>query len=450
MGIAGPLVLLVSMAVSLLSLRWGAMLYLFGSLIFPNLRFGGELSVRFELIFCLWLVFAFFVKCAVSKKPLNWNPILTIYTIFAIVIFVSTTYSLVVATNQVTSLTDLLISYYGIIRPLLVMILFANMPIHEKMVWSILRAFIWLIFPIAFLSIGQVLGISLLAHVTEFGYSSPWRAPVSRLLSEYGFIVRSTGVFESPVYNAVYFLLSLALVWYLLLSNIRANLVHKWVLYLLMGLIILAGVTTLTSTFFLGIIFLILVSSFLIGRKHPRAFFQFALTSLLVVGVSTALLFPYLLNQSAFAGTLSHKIQQIYSGAIFSSRYSSTDGILAGTYTAILERPFLGWGLIRATRDVFVGDSIYVSILYQSGLIGLALFLWLIFSVLKHMWRMRARMGISSVIGWVGFLWTLVFLITGLGSPSFFVLRIEEWYWALVGISLNSYFRLASSYRRYS
>lgn len=441
MQILWMFVLVALMGISLRFIRLALIFYLIGALVFPSLWFG-EVALRFELIYCLWLVFVLFLRRATSGFVFRWNPVLSEYGLFLVIIIFSTMLALVDKTSK-DSLMQIFILFYGILHPLLVMFLFLNISIDEKFVRRILWAFVWLSVPIALLSISQTLGLGIAQKITLWGYTSPWRTPVFGLLEKQGVIIRSTGVFESPVYNAVYFLLVLITIGFILIRQSR-NFVNRWVLYLLFGLLVIAGVSTLTSTFLLGLIVNVGMLVFFLWSRYPKRLFRFAMGSILVFGLLITFTLPYFMQKSTFAGTLAYQVNRIFHGMVFSTRYDPTSGILSETYVAIQERPILGWGLIQI-EDVFVGDSIYISVLYQGGIIGLSIFLWMIYGILKHAWRSRNQFGAWGEVGWMTFLWTLLLLATGLSCPSFFILRLEEWYWALVGLSLNPSFRLFQS-----
>lgn len=185
-------------------MRKGLALYLIGALILPSPWFGEEVALRFEVIYCLWLVFAFFLRKAASGFTFRWHPVLSKYGLFLVAVILSTVLTLLSKASE-GPLMKSLVSFYGVLRPLLVMFLFLSGPVDKKFVQRILWAFVWLSIPIALLSIGQTLGLSVAQEITLRGDTSPWRTPVFRLLKEQGIIIRSTGVFESPVLNAIYF-----------------------------------------------------------------------------------------------------------------------------------------------------------------------------------------------------------------------------------------------------
>ena len=97
-------------------------------------------------------------------------------------------------------------------------------------------------------------------------------------------------------------------------------------------------------------------------------------------------------------------------------------------------------------EGVFVGDSLYVSTLYRGGVFGLLLFLWVVWAILRHTWRYFRTVGIYGEVNMLSFLWTLLSLVTSVGAGGgFLALRLQEWYWAIVGISLNACRPLARS-----
>lgn len=216
---------------------------------------------------------------------------------------------------------------------------------------------------------------------------------------------------------------------------------HKWVLYLSFGLALVAGITTLSSTFLLG---LVVAVGFLVVFFYPRyqrRFLWIAIRSACVIG----LLILFFLQQPLFSGGLRYQLQRILSANVLKTRYDPEVGTLANTYKAIAQRPILGWGLYQL-EGVFVGDPLYVSTLYRGGILGLLLFLWVVWTILRHTWRFSRVAGTYGKINTLCFLWTLLSLVTSVrAGGGFLALRLQEWYWAVVGISLNAYLARAQS-----
>lgn len=429
--------LAAAMGISLRSLRWGVMLYPVFALVFPVLGIG-DAAVRFELVYCLWLIFLIFVHKAAQNGRFKWHTILSLYTLFLIVVTISTTLALS-SKRAEGSVFQILVQFYGIFRPLLVMFLFINVPATHKDVRWLLSAFIWLSIPIALLSIGQTLGVGIAQEITLHAYTSPWRSPVFRLLEERGGILRATGVFESPVFNAVYLLIVLVTSAYLFIRS-KQSTWQRFTLYLSFGLVLVAGITTLSATFLLGIAVTTLLLCAFLWIKYPRRFLRFTMTIVSLAIILSFLAIPKLLENPLIAGSLRYQTERILQGEALKTRYDPSGGILATTYQAIAERPILGWG-ITEVEGAFVGDSAYISLLYKTGILGLALWLSLIFFILYSTWRFRKIRDLYGNINWLVFLYTLLLLAVGVSAPSFYILRLQEWYWALVGLSLNPYLR---------
>jgi len=418
--------------ISLRFLQLGLILYLIGALLFPAFRIG-EMVLRFELVYCLWLIFIVFMRNSIKKKHFLWCSVLSRYGLYLLAIIIAT----LLAIPEIREMDILAqtIQLYGLLRPFLVMFLFLNVPLDKRFLQSVLWVFVGGSIPLALLSIAQSLGMSVAEKITMLGYSSPWRTPIFRMLEEHHIIIRSTGVFETPASNATFFLLVLLTSGFLLLKG-RHRPLQRWILYLVLGLAFIGGITTLSSTFLLGFVVCLGLSMFFLFLRYRHNFLRIAFGATCIIVLLTFFLLPQLAEKTIFTGTLRYQAKRILSGSVLETRYNPTSGILAGTYQAIEQRPILGWGLTKI-ENVFVGDSIYMTVLYQGGIIGLIIFLWVIWSVLKHTWRNLKSIDEFGEINRITFLFTLLLLAIGIGIPSFFILRLQEWYWALVGISFN-------------
>jgi len=103
----------------------------------------------------------------------------------------------------------------------------------------------------------------------------------------------------------------------------------------------------------------------------------------------------------------------------------------------VLDRLLIGWGVVN-TENVFVGDSLYLSVLYRAGILGSVLFFLVILRILRHRLYLLNKTFPDAVIGAVSLLWTLISLAEGLGSGgAFYVPRLQEWYWAVVAIAMS-------------
>ncbi len=95
-------------------------------------------------------------------------------------------------------------------------------------------------------------------------------------------------------------------------------------------------------------------------------------------------------------------------------------------------RPIFGWGV---TGFGFM-DAQYARVLAETGLVGLAAFLWLMWAVGRHALDVYATRGDPEERGLVlGFLAGFAgLLIHGFGSNTFIIVRIMEPFWLITGI----------------
>src|SRR2546427_153502 len=111
-----------------------------------------------------------------------------------------------------------------------------------------------------------------------------------------------------------------------------------------------------------------------------------------------------------------------------SARLISFKSALAG----FARRPIFGWGV---TGFGFM-DAQYARVLAETGLVGLAAFLWLMWAVGRHALGVYATRGDPEERGLVlGFLAGFAgLLIHGFGSNTFIIVRIMEPFWLITGI----------------
>ena len=422
----------VGVALSFFSIRWALVYYLVGSLIFPVLWLG-EIAVRFETVYCLWLFFLVLFNKLKKNTIFRINKVMKVYGLFLVIVLLGT---LVNISSNGQSFLALSVQFYGLARPFLVMFLFSNASLPLYTVESIIWVFMYLNIPIALLSIGQSLGLDLAERITIVGYSSPWRTPISSLLLSTGRILRSTGVLESPVYNGVYFTLVLCAASVLLMQPAPKGF-KRWFLYGNIGLAFLAGLSTLTSTFLMGsLITIFLVTATFVKTKRYNAYLAYVMGICIVFLFTTGVVGEFFADP-LISSELAYQVKDTFSSRVFVTRYDVEEGLLTNTVRAILIRPLLGWGLVNM-QDVFIGDSVYVTVLYRAGILGSLLLFLVILRILRHSLHLLNKTFPDAVIGAVSLLWTLISLAEGLGSGgAFYVLRLQEWYWAVVAIAMS-------------
>ena len=419
----------IFLLVPFLSLRSALLVYIAGSLVLPYLHFG-DLFIRFELIYAPWLLL-FLVSRMLSGSSLRVHKLVILYFLYFVVVLVSTLVSLLEFSDQTMSS---LIKLYGLLRPLFVMLIFMNATLDKTLVRSALKLFLLLSVPINLFSVIQFIGIDAAEVLTKEFYISPAvSAPYEVLMKTFGRLARTMSVFESPVYNANYTLMVILAVLTTLAS--RERIANRQGLYLAGVLAFLAGILTLSVTFLLGAMVLLGIIAWS-NLRFPRRLFRLtrAAAAVGIAGVLIFILSPRL--QDLARGGLAYQLQRITSAKLFETRYNPEMGILSDTYRAIMESPIIGHGAV-IKGEAFVGDTFYVTTLYMGGFVGLGIYLFLLYRVLV---RSGARRNLPVVLGLLNalvFQLTLLLLVTGFGAPSFTMRRASEWYWALLGMSLN-------------
>jgi len=319
---------------------------------------------------------------------------------------------------------------YAYIKPALLILLFANMDFSESDLMRLLRWFAASAVPLALLAAAQTFGIQAATDLTMNAYMSPGRLVVERLVDEIGFILRAVSVFESPSYAATYFLTTLATAVYLLFELRGQQVAKRMFLLPLVSLFasFVGGIVTLSATFVAGIgLILFMLFLRLEWRNKVRAMAISAAFGAIVIG--------YLMflgkdeEYASIANNITYQARRVASLELFESRYAGNTGYLKATIGEISNNPFIGYGWMRKP-GVFIGDSMYIVLLYQSGILGLTIFLFWLLQTYRATSRNRALREIFVF-------WLFVLLISGMGSPSFFTPRLNDWWWALCGIGVG-------------
>lgn len=433
------LLLVVGLFVSLSSLRKALVYYLIGSLVFPVLHVG-SISLRFELVYSIWLLLILLIKTHRKRLAVTVAAGIVPYFLYVFYITLVTFGSFLNMGDN--SLAYVLPSLYGYVRPLLVVIIFYNVVMDDEIVVRILNSLILTSIPLSILSICQSLGVSLATNITLSAYTSTGRTPNTALLETVGFLIRSSGTFESPVYNGLFWLciISLEGVYLAKSKNIPRRL-PKLIVYVSLAFSILAGFSTLTATFFGGFMVVVALLMILAWINKSLTFMRsvFLVAVIAIIIWFTAL--PVFSQNNLFAGTLQYELNRLLHGTLLNTRYNADTGIAVGMWNAFLSRPLFGYGLLKNFSEVFVGDSLYLVVLYTGGVIGFSLFFWQVYSNLIINVAARRQAKLSGTVATVGLLWTILFLVVGIGQDSFFTPRVEELYWAFLGTVLGSTYK---------
>jgi O-antigen ligase len=96
------------------------------------------------------------------------------------------------------------------------------------------------------------------------------------------------------------------------------------------------------------------------------------------------------------------------------------------------QRPFFGYGV---TGFAFM-DAQFIRVLVETGLIGLATFLWLLWRIFRTAWASHRHASGTGFEGLtMGYLAGLVAMVAhGIGANTFIIVRIMEPFWFLTGV----------------
>ncbi len=224
-----------------------------------------------------------------------------------------------------------------------------------------------------------------------------------------------------------YLLVMMGLAAGLLLESARAR---AWSLGLL-ALMALPFLYTLSRASYLGVLPLVAVLALLSSRRRLMA----GLLVLLLVGSPmVAYLFPtpvvkrVLYTFEPEAGQPTVRLGRVAFDPSTSERLISFQQAFEGW----MKRPIVGYGV---TGFMFM-DAQYPRILVETGMLGLAAFLWLVWAVLRSsLAAFRALKEPRDRGLALGFLASTVGLLThALGSNTFIIVRIMEPFWFFAGI----------------
>jgi hypothetical protein len=311
---------------------------------------------------------------------------------------------------------------YTLLRPALLVLMFYLAGYSREKALRLARDFVLWAIPLCLFALAQVSSKEWATSATLNHYNS--RAAVANLLSSYGFIVRGVATFELPANAATYFLMVLAASLVLIVNH--KSISHqgrRWPL-VVGGLAGLAGgLATGSATFLAGVALLLLWIVYRsISERHGKLLVGALIAALLTLALGTL----FLRGDTFRTGVLRFQVARVSSGSLLDTRYGSGSGNLVPTIEAIRRQPLTGHG-VSVLPGLFLGDSMYVLLLYTGGAVGLLLFGVALLLVARSAMRIGA-------VGNICLLWLVISLGAGVATPIFFAPRIEDWWWAMSGI----------------
>lgn len=229
---------------------------------------------------------------------------------------------------------------------------------------------------------------------------------------------RAYGLWESAMSLGIYALISVAFLFYC--GDIRKKQIN-W--YLNLGMSLLLGIVSLTKTFFLGMVVLLIMESMIyfgaflskIREKRMEKRDVFGIVGVLLGGIVLTIGIQSVYEWSTSGWTYLH----YYLGFLydplraFSTRLSP-DGTLWDTIKVIQEHWLMGVGLIPVGQE-FVGDNAYAVLLHAGGIVA-----FLVIVGMYVWWMIRCVQSSQTKMAIVLLIW----LLCGFSLPIFIAYKI--------------------------
>jgi hypothetical protein len=373
------------------NIKTGIIIYLVFSLISPHLKVG-NLQISFEIMSFFLVLGIYLLKkpsvFSIYQKYLYRQHLMVYFFLFIIVSLL--------ATSRFGSTIPWL-SFMAIFRVICIIYIlqYAMKGNQDKVLDKILS---------------PVLIVNLIASIIQLTvpdstkifydlYYKDSMVPLEATL-ELGYFNRAYGTFGTPVLLGVFSLLSFATYFGFLIE--RKNCKH---LYFKLISSIIIGLLALSKTAIIGIPIILLLSCILILcgiiKVKNKKIWIFPLVLIPSFMVTVQLLERQGTAISWYLAFLTKPSEALI------TRYDSTSGNLSDTYSTIANNWLLGVGGTSLFGD-FMGDSMYIGILYSTGVLGFLVYFSTLFgSALKNL-KLRNITALLSLIA---------ICLSGLGVP---------------------------------
>jgi len=407
--ILGVLIVLTNTIVCFRNFNAGLFFYIIGAFTFPNIHLGNYI-VSYE-ISAFIPIFVLFLRNYRMKKVQISKIHVLLYIYFILLIGAS----LISINLYNTSISWL--SILGTFRHfLLFFMIFQVMRVSKDYLEKILLTVICINMILVIIQI--IFPQSVLMFYNFYFKES--LVPLKYIL-KIGRFARTTGSFGTPVNLGIFSLISFTFFYTKVLKlDLRKEVI--------IGLIcsILCGISSLTKSFILGMPIIIIISTTIVIVLFPlRSKIKIDLKKMVILVVIVMLVaimavgFIQVVTKQGFFvsyyfGYLLKPLEAL------ESRYNLDEGILSLTIEVIKNNFLIGVGMTRPLGE-FIGDSGYIILLHNTGLLGGILFVFIIGMIIYKSFIERNLTALMMVFA---------LLLSGLATPCFF---------SLVGIIIISY-----------
>lgn len=303
----------------------------------------------------------------------------------------------------------------------------SSLLIRDHFLGAYLSSFLVTTLPVLILSLGQFYRTPLANALTVNWYSSPYRLSILTNYEELmrGVYFRAVGVFENVSYLGAYATFAFFLSGYYLFVSAQKikpeSIVLKCFSFLTSCFL---GIVAASSAFIGGAIFnLGYFLSVLLRRPNLKK-------ALLIVFIFILFLVGFLYlekTNSFFFSNIQYQVRKVFSGGI-QQRYGD-NSINADAFETMRRFIFFGYGAVKES-GIFVGDSLYVSLIYTGGLVGSLFFFLPFLLIIKRLLFCKNVFYKEALI-----LMILNIFVLGVSSSVLFIPRLSDWLWGFVGIA---------------
>lgn len=385
------LLLLILMIVAFLNEKKGIIIYVIFSLLSPNLHLSG-MQVSFEIVaFFLIFLILIFKRSQIFSLYKNWPHRQWVWIYFFLIIISS----LIAVIKYDSTISWIAIFGYFRVICIIYMLQYVFRENPERQLDNIISPILTVNLIVSIIQLAMPSSVQLFYDL----YYKDSMTPLKEVLG-LGYFNRAYGTFGTPVLLGVFALFSFAVyLGYYVEKKPCRFLTLKILMAVSCGLIALSKTAILGMPTLVITVFVLGIFGFVKIKNKKILIIPF-----LIIGIGYFMV--DLLEKAGFAISwyirfLKHPFEA------FGTRYDAGTGILTETYEIINQNLIFGVGP-TPIGDAFVGDSMYISILYMSGIIGLFLFLGILISAIVI--NLIEKDTIAVLCG-------LVILLGGLAAP---------------------------------
>jgi O-antigen ligase len=375
MEILSILIATLNVAILIKNFEKGLTFYFIMVFLAPTIKYMGQ-TISYEILFfpILLILFILFIK----DKTIRFSKVVLLFFVYFILWMLSTFVSINLYNTNV-----LWIPIIGVLRvAFLLFILTQFVSMDNRLIKKVLTTVLVVNCIFAFIQLSNPSSVIFFASF----YGKESQVPLLQM-AEMGYFNRAFGSFCSPIYLGAFALMCFAYFTGLLLDRNRSL---PNILGLCMALI--CGILSSTKTFILGVPTLILVAIvlFLISKKTIKLPKLKTINYLLIILLFSVFIGNWAVNYAESKGVPVHWylafLQKPFEA--FETRYNSSTGVQQEAIEVIKQNPIIGVGFTNPKGE-FQGDSFYLGVLHDTGIIGLTIFCLIFMYIIKEIIQSR-------------------------------------------------------------